>query len=69
MAFLNALRIPIQSEAFQMFLMSNVLRLHVQAGDVIFTFCILAFFLIVSSPLPSYRAGKMRRITAIQHVG
>src|SRR5690606_4474930 len=43
-AFLNALRIPIQSEAFQMFLMSNVLTLDIRMGDVVTSFVLIAFF-------------------------
>lgn len=65
---INMASISIESEAFQMFLMSNVLKLHVRGADLLFTFCILSFFLIVTSLLPSYRAGKMKPITAINHV-
>lgn len=66
--FLNALDIPITSEAFQFFLMSNVLTLDVRAGDVVTAFVAICLFLTAGAFFPSYRASKMKPISAINHV-
>ncbi len=66
---INIAHIPITTEAFQWFLMSNELHLSVRVADLAFTFGVLAFFLILSSLIPSYRAGKLKPITAINYVG
>lgn len=65
---LNALHIPINSEAFQMFLMSNVLTLDIRGSDLVLTFSLITFFLTLGGLLPSYRASKMKPISAINHV-
>lgn len=64
---LNAIELPV-SEAFQIFLMSNVLTLAVQGGDLVLTFVLITFFLIAGSLYPSYRASKMKPISAINHI-
>jgi ABC-type lipoprotein release transport system permease subunit len=66
-AFLNALEIPI-SESFQMFLMANSLHLSINAADLVFSFVLLTLFLTLGSLLPSYRASRMKPITAINTV-
>lgn len=66
---LNLLHVPVQSEAFQMFLMSNELTLHLKGGNLIMTFFLISFFLVLGALIPSYQASKMKPITAINHVG
>ncbi len=63
-----ALEIPIRSDAFVMFFMSNSLWLQVGAGDLAFTFVLLSTLLMVGALLPAYRASKLEPITAINHV-
>jgi len=67
-SLINAAQIPIASEAFQMFLMSNVLELSVEASDLVLTFGLLAFFMVVASLWPSYRASRLRPVIAVNHV-
>jgi putative ABC transport system permease protein len=64
----NAAKIPITSEAFQMFLMSNVVELSVEAPDLALTFGLLGFFMVAASLWPSYRASRMRPVIAVNYV-
>ncbi|OFZ82761.1 MAG: hypothetical protein A2583_04910 [Bdellovibrionales bacterium RIFOXYD1_FULL_53_11] len=65
---LDAIGIPINSEAFQMFLMSNRLRVIIEPGDMLLTFCMITVFLTIGALYPSWKAGKMKPITAINQV-
>jgi|GEM_PF-137670 len=66
--FLNALSIPVNSEAFVMFLMSNSLWLNLRFVDLFGTFVALCSLLMIGAFFPAYRASKMKPITAINHV-
>lgn len=65
---LQLARIPITSEAFQMFLMSDVLTLRAEPASIITAFIVITFFVTVGSIFPAYRASKMKPITAINHI-
>jgi ABC-type antimicrobial peptide transport system permease subunit len=65
---INAAKFTIEKEAFQMFLMSNRMELAVQPGDLMLTFGMLSFILVVVALFPAYRASKMKPVTAIQYV-
>jgi putative ABC transport system permease protein len=65
---LSALHIPIRSEAFIMFLMSNSLYLRVSGADLLLTFVLLSTLLMLGALVPAYRASKMSPIAAINHV-
>lgn len=65
---LNAAHFKIESEIFQMFLMSNRLELAIRPGDLFLTFTFVGFVLILGAVLPSYRASKLKPIIAINHV-
>ncbi len=64
----NAAGIPIEAEAFQLFLMSNVLELAVRPGDLLMTFALVGVFLILGALIPSYQASQLKPIIAINHV-
>lgn len=67
-ALLNAAQIPVTSDAFQMFLMSNKVTLFVNPGSVMFAMVLIAFSLVVGAMFPSYRASKLKPIDALNHV-
>jgi ABC-type lipoprotein release transport system permease subunit len=66
--FVNLLHIEITADAFRMFLMSERLTLAVQAGDVLVTFFVITFFVTLGALYPSYKASKMKPLSAIQHI-
>lgn len=65
---LNRMRIGIKSEAFQMFLMSDVLTFNINPLDLVQAFVIITVFITLGSLIPSYKASKMKPITAINHI-
>lgn len=62
---LNALAIPITSEAFKMFLMTNNLVFHFGLGQALVTFIFLVLFFTLGSLVPSFQAAKLSPIVAI----
>ncbi|MBY0470402.1 FtsX-like permease family protein [bacterium] len=67
-SLISAAHISVESEAFQMFVMSNVLEFKIDTGNLILTFSLVCFFLVLGSLFPSYRASKMKPVSAINHV-
>jgi putative ABC transport system permease protein len=65
---LNALHLPVTSEAFTMFLMSSVFTLDVRMANLVMTFVLLTVLLVLGALYPAYQASKMKPITAINHV-
>lgn len=65
---LDAAAIPVENEAFQMFVMSNRLELALQPGNLALAFGAVGACMVLGSLLPAYRASKLKPITAINHV-
>lgn len=64
----NALDIPVASEAFVMFLMSNSLWMRIEPANLAITFVVISTLLMIGAFFPAYRASKLKPITAINHV-
>lgn len=62
---MNALAIPIESEAFKMFLMTNQLTFTFGVSQALTTFLFLVLFFTLGSLIPSYQAAKLKPILAI----
>lgn len=62
---INWIQIPITSLAFKVLLLSDHIILDVRPGNLLFSFFIITFFATCGSILPSYRASKMKPVTAI----
>lgn len=67
-AGINWLEIPV-SAGFQLFLMSDTLRLVVDPRVVLNALLVVPAFAMAASLLPAWRATRMKPITAIHHVG
>jgi putative ABC transport system permease protein len=65
---INALKIPIESEAFVMFFMSNTLSLKILGSNLIFIFGLLCGLLMFGSLFPARRASKLEPIAAINQI-
>ncbi|HIA03225.1 MAG TPA: ABC transporter permease [Myxococcales bacterium] len=65
---INAMEISL-SEAFQVFLMRDTLLLAVDPFNVLKSIAIICTITTLFSLYPSYRATRMKPITAISHVG
>ncbi|MBF0361874.1 MAG: ABC transporter permease [Oligoflexia bacterium] len=66
--FLNILHIPIMSEAFRSFLLSNELILSVRIDNILLSFFIVVIVTMLGAIYPSYRASKLKPIVAINHI-
>lgn len=67
-AGLNAANIPV-SEMAAMFLMSDRVRLVVTPGSVLFAVALLTAVTTLAAIYPSYRAARLKPVTAMHHVG
>ncbi len=61
----NWMQIPVTSLAFKALLLSDHITLNVRPGNLLFSFVVITFFATCGSILPSYRASKMKPVTAI----
>ncbi len=66
--FLNAAQIPITSEAFRMFLMTNHLHFAFGWPVAILCFASLVLFFTLGSLIPAFQAAKLSPIVAINQV-
>jgi ABC-type lipoprotein release transport system permease subunit len=64
---INAVEVPL-SDAFQIFLMRDTLRLLIEPFSVLKAIAIISASTTLVSLYPAYRAARMRPITAISHV-
>ena len=62
---LNAAKIPVTGDAFQMFLMTNHLSFKFGIGQALTTFVSLVGFFTLGSLIPAYQAAKLSPIVAI----
>ncbi|MBL7542334.1 MAG: ABC transporter permease [Bdellovibrionaceae bacterium] len=62
---LNAAAIPIESDAFKMFLMTNNLSFHFGVAPALTTFFSLVTFFTLGSLIPAFQAAKLSPIVAI----
>lgn len=62
---LNAIQIPITSEAFRLFLMTNHLVFEFGFAQALVTFFSLVVFFTLGSLIPAYQASKLSPIVAI----
>jgi ABC-type lipoprotein release transport system permease subunit len=62
---LNAAAIPIESDAFKMFLMTNNLSFTFGLAQALMTFFSLVIFFTLGSLIPAFQAAKLSPITAI----
>lgn len=62
---INLIEVPITSLSFKVLLLSDHIILHVRPSNLILSFITITFFATCGSILPSYRASKMRPVTAI----
>lgn len=67
-AGLNWAQLPV-SEGFQVFLLSDTLRLVLEPGGVLAALVWIPLLITFFSVFPALRAARMRPITAIHHVG
>lgn len=67
-SLLNALELPV-TQGFQLFLMSDTLRLHLSWNSVLQALLLIPTLTTLASVFPATRAARMRPITAIHHVG
>jgi len=67
-AALNAAEIPV-STGFQIFLMSDTLRMVVEPGSVIKALVWIPLLTIIGAYFPARRAAKLKPVTAMYHVG
>ena len=65
---LNAIGIPLKSEAVVMFLMASELHFAVRFSDLSLVFVLVVVFLSCGALIPAWRAGRLRPVTAINHV-
>ena len=61
----NWIEIPITSLSFKVLLLSDHIILHVRPSNLLMSFVTITFFATCGSILPSYRASKMKPVTAI----
>ena len=66
-AGLNAMKIEV-GEAFQMFLMSDTLKLEMDVTTAVVSIVVIGTVTTIASLLPSWRAARKPPVTAIQHV-
>jgi ABC-type lipoprotein release transport system permease subunit len=66
-AAINAMEIQVSS-AFQMFLMSDTLKLEMDLATAGISIVVIGTVTTVASLLPSWRAARKPPVTAIQHV-
>ncbi len=64
-SILNAMKVPVTSEAFQMFLMANHLSFLLDASLLFTCFAFLVGFFTVGSLIPAYQATRLSPILAI----
>lgn len=64
---LNALAIPIESDAFKMFLMTNNLSFSFGGAQAVTTFISLVTFFTLGSLIPAFQAAKLSPIVAINN--
>ena len=62
---LNAAAIPIESDAFKMFLMTNNLSFDFGGAQAATTFLSLVIFFTLGSLIPAFQAAKLSPIVAI----
>lgn len=62
---LNALKIPIASDAFKIFLMANHLSFALGGAQLLLAFTTLVIFFALGSMIPAYQAAKLSPIVAI----
>ena len=67
-AFLNALNIPV-SQGFQIFLMSETLRMVVEPSSAITAVIVIPLLTTLGAMFPALHAARMRPVTAMHHVG
>jgi len=67
-ALINALEIPV-SPGFQLFLMTDTLRLVMDPRVVLNAMLIVPGFAMLASLFPAWRATRLKPVTAIHQVG
>ncbi len=67
-SLMNWMHIPISSVAFRVVVMSDQLTFLISFNQLLLSFFIISFFATLGSLLPSYRASKMKPITAINYI-
>ena len=67
-SFMNWMNIPVRSVAFRVIVMSDQLNFLVSFNQLLFSFFIITFFTTVGALIPSYKASKMKPITAINYI-
>ncbi|MBM4352324.1 MAG: ABC transporter permease [Deltaproteobacteria bacterium] len=65
---LNSLRIPV-SQGFQIFLMSDTLRLVVSPRSLLLAVVVVPLLTTFGALIPASRAARLRPVTAMQHAG
>jgi ABC-type lipoprotein release transport system permease subunit len=65
---LNLLQIPV-SQGFQIFLMSDTLRLVVSPGSLVLAMVVVPLLTTFGAFFPASRAARLRPVTAMQHAG
>jgi len=66
--FLNALAIPVP-EGAQFFTMSSTLQFSLDPGRIFGGAFVITLCCTAASLIPSFKAARMRPVTAISHVG
>jgi len=67
-ALLNAMQIPV-SQGFQIFLMSETLRMVVVPESVVWALVVIPLLTSIGAFFPALRAARMKPVTAIHHIG
>ncbi|HAZ14954.1 MAG: hypothetical protein A2X86_21490 [Bdellovibrionales bacterium GWA2_49_15] len=65
---LSTLHIPIRGDAFKMFLMADTLTLTIHPTSLFIAFFTITFFVTLGALFPSYKASKLKPITAMGHI-